>query len=100
MHPHSHRHPKPEARNPKPETLPQVTHPVRTAITASLLLRKTAKKLRLPPRLRQPMECDRMMKNATFFEEKALEVQLAAQEEDPELALRSLDCQLQLWTGA
>ena len=69
-----------------------VKHPVRSAITASYMLRQLAKN-----QYTDAISKTKMHENADFFEQKAIEVQRAAHEDDKDLAIKSVDCELYLY---
>ena len=73
----------------------RVLHPVRSAITASYLLREMCKR---ESRL-DPQTGDKMQENANLFAALAMKVQKAAREEDAVEAESSLDCHLEMWHG-
>ena len=68
--------------------------PLRSAITATFLLRELAKREGVEPAVKA-----QMLRNAEFFEKRAIGVQKMAQESDRRLATTVLGCQLRLWTG-
>ena len=68
--------------------------PLRSAITATFLLRELAKHEGVEPAVKA-----QMLRNAEFFEKRAIGVQKMAQESDRRLATTVLGCQLRLWTG-
>ena len=73
----------------------QVECPVLTAITGVCLLRAAAKKIQQTDRLASLS----MYEDADFFEKLAVQVYLAAQKEDPELAAHAISSSIGLWGG-
>jgi hypothetical protein len=71
-----------------------VTYPAQSAIFAAYMLRKMAK-----TKYAEPPEQDKMLANAKYFEEKAVLVLQAAEDDDRDLAAASIDCDLELWRG-
>jgi len=72
----------------------RVLYPVRSAICAAYLLRKMADNEHTDPITRL-----KMLENANYFEDQAIVVQKAAEEDDRDLAFKSVDCELYLWRG-
>ena len=46
-----------------------------------------------------PLTAEEMEENAVYFEQLAVQVQNMAEDDEPEMALASLDCELPLWRG-
>lgn len=67
---------------------------MRSAITASYLLRQMAKRESVEPAVQQTMR-----ENADLFEDHAIGVMLTAARTNRQESARALDCQLRLWTG-
>ena len=70
------------------------SQPVRSAITASYLLRQMAKRESVEPAVRSVMR-----ENADLFEDLAIGVMQQAAKTNRQEAAVALDCQLRLWTG-
>jgi hypothetical protein len=71
-----------------------VLHPERSAISAAYLLRQMGKDTK-----NDPITRTKMLDNADYFENQAVRLLQAAEEDDREKAVQSLDCELNLWRG-
>ena len=72
-----------------------VWYPVRTAISAACLLRNMGERYINV----DPLKAAEISENADYFEQLAVSVQNIAEDDEPDLALSSLDCELLLWRG-
>jgi hypothetical protein len=72
-----------------------VWYPVRTAISAACLLRNMGERYMNV----DPLSAAEMIENADYFEQLAVSVQNIAEDDESDLALSSLDCELLLWRG-
>jgi hypothetical protein len=71
-----------------------VRYPVRSAVCASWMLKNVAKSIHT-----DLISRDKLLENADLFESQAIAVQEAAEHDDLDMALKSVDCELFVFRG-